>query len=621
MARQTRVKKGAPPGQAGGRARRPMPLTAFFEDTRTRSASIPIFLWICAAVVAHLAGGGGAMEAAEAVHDADELRAAVRAERVGLRPGDSTIELLTDNAEPTPQNIEPPKDDPNAEAKPDPNAEPEADPDHPTLDKPKPPPPVKAEPPKPEKPKPEPPKAKEPDKPKPPPPPLKPLAPVAAAPAAPPPPPPPPPPMEVDHRQAIRQIVEKNQKDNPTASRTADEANHTEKETVARARTQDMDSPKPTMGASSGSPKDENIGNSKDDHSGSAEKHAGDEKHAPGESKAAATDSEHEKPAPPVPATPNGGPPPSAPGAQGRGTQGMAPSAPAAPPSPGGAGPASPEVVSGDRGTYTLDPANPGGNGKSRFAGRKRPPGAFQTPVHVGALGLGGTGMPNGPQLNLNMHGVEAAVGNEQLARERAADGAARLVAHRGKGPKNNFEKFRGAIENYEPLARLDNTTSLNAAAAPFSTYKVTIHNRIHPIFAEQDLPELDDLGKAHPVNEPSVFTSIEIVLDKNTGAIVHLGVVKPSGFTMFDLQALDAITRAAPFGKAPEGIASPDDNVYLHWEFHRNPFDACTTRNAYPFILKAAPKKPVTPVGPTRKPPAARPDERTAPSGPLTPR
>ena len=59
---------------------------------------------------------------------------------------------------------------------------------------------------------------------------------------------------------------------------------------------------------------------------------------------------------------------------------------------------------------------------------------------------------------------------------------------------------------------------------------------------------------------------------------------------------------------------------MYLHWEFHRDPFDACTTRNARPFILKTAPKKAVAPVGPVRKPAAGAKDDRTAPSGPLVP-
>jgi hypothetical protein len=606
---------GQPPAK-----RPPIPLAAIFEDPRARTATIPIFLWMCAAVVAHLAGGGGAMEAAEMVHERDELRAAVRAERAGLRPNTTEIELLTDNAEPTPQQVEPPKEDVPGEVKNEGEPDPEAA--NPDKAQPPKPPPAKAEPPKVEPPKVEPPKVEppKPEPPKPKPPPLKPVAPVEAPAAPPAPPPPPPPPMEPEHRIAVRQHAKKDQEDNPTASRIADDANHVDNETMARARSLDQDAPKPTMGASKGGPKDE-IGNDKDQHSGSSETHKGDDKRAPGEGKTAATDSEHEAPRPPVPPNPApAGPPPSLPGMQNKGGAGAAVQPAAPPPSPGGAGPASPEVVQGEKGTYALDPVNPGGDGKSRRAGRKRPPSPFQTPVHVGALGLGGSGMPGGPQLNLNMAGVEKAVGNEELKRERAADGAARLAAHRGQGPKNKFEHFRGAIENYEPSVTLGNTTSLNAARVPFATYLNTIHNRIHPIFAEESLEFWNGRSKADKINDMATVAILEIVLDKRTGAIVRMGMTKSSGITEYDLTVLADVERAAPFGKAPDIIASPDGNVYLHWEFHRDPVDACTTRNAFPKMLKEAPKKSAAPLGPVRAPAAKPRDDGSAPSGPLVP-
>jgi hypothetical protein len=66
--------------------------------------------------------------------------------------------------------------------------------------------------------------------------------------------------------------------------------------------------------------------------------------------------------------------------------------------------------------------------------------------------------------------------------------------------------------------------------------------------------------------------------------------VTKASGVTGFDVAALDVVSRAAPFGKAPDLIVSPDGNVYVHWEFRRDPFDACTTRDARPYIPKSAP-------------------------------
>jgi hypothetical protein len=71
---------------------------------------------------------------------------------------------------------------------------------------------------------------------------------------------------------------------------------------------------------------------------------------------------------------------------------------------------------------------------------------------------------------------------------------------------------------------------------------------------------------------------------------------------TAFDIAALDSVDRAQPFGPAPAAIVSPDGNVYLHWEFHRNEVFACSTQGARPFILAAPPG------GPPSQPPAPGP-------------
>jgi TonB family protein len=149
------------------------------------------------------------------------------------------------------------------------------------------------------------------------------------------------------------------------------------------------------------------------------------------------------------------------------------------------------------------------------------------------------------------------------------------------------------------------NTTALNTAAVPFATYLNGMHNRIHPIFADTFLGSLDSLPPTHPMNDPKIYTSLEIVLTKE-GQIVKMGVVKTSGITAFDIAALDSVQRASPFGPAPGAIISPDGNVYLHWEFHRDEMFACSTLNARPKMLKAAPSPtpapnlPIPPVTPT---------------------
>src|SRR6185436_6890592 len=108
----------------------------------------------------------------------------------------------------------------------------------------------------------------------------------------------------------------------------------------------------------------------------------------------------------------------------------------------------------------------------------------------------------------------EKAVGKEGIAQARAADGASKLSAHRGSFETNKFQRYKSAIENYEPSVKLGNQTSLNAAKVPFATYINAIHNRLHPIFAEEFLASLDNLPRSHDLNKDLV-THIEIVLSK----------------------------------------------------------------------------------------------------------
>ena len=68
-------------------------------------------------------------------------------------------------------------------------------------------------------------------------------------------------------------------------------------------------------------------------------------------------------------------------------------------------------------------------------------------------------------------------------------------------------------------------------------------------------------------------------------GHLKKMGIVKTSGITAFDIAALDSVDRAQPFGPPPNAIVSPDGNVYLWWEFHRDEVYACSTQGARPLF------------------------------------
>ena len=550
----------------------------------TRNPETPIILWICAAVCAHFLFAEGGEKVAESYEDSSYLLQMGARARGAAASRDLTVELVT-NEEGKPE------EEPIPEA-PKPEAKKEEKKDEKKADTPQPP-------------KPETPKApeikvtvKEDD-------PLKKLDEV---------------PLKQDNRIAVKQHAPKNQADNPNAKFIADEANKVEDETVATQTSHDEDDPNPTPGANKTAGPQDTTGDSERTKIAESDEHKGEQNKAPGEKGTEFEVMPHDnipltKPMGPVavqaqesssiPRSGGDGRTPSSPQNQ---TQPQL--APGAPP------PDSPDQVAGANGTWIVNPMRPGLPSDPSQKGapgttNQKPPVAQNNGQR--AWGLGGNPGPGQLNLNLTQNGVVAAVGVDQLRKERQADGERRKSEHRGSWTASNFERWRNAIENYVTSVKPGNQTALNTAAAPFASYLNTIHNRIHPIFADNFLGSLDNLPKDHPMNNPKIITRLEIVVSPKEGRIVKMGVVKTSGITAFDIAALDSVNRAQPFGPAPGAIVSPDGNVYLHWEFHRDEVFACSTMHARPFMLNT-PAKPQSPEPEPPGSPSAPTRERGAP-------
>lgn len=547
--------------------------------------TVPTLLWLCAAAVVHYFSYQGAGAVADVGHGKLGLRQFVGAAWSSLdetaQPFEVTFAVEAGEHKPEdhkPPEVEPPRPEKKPEEKKAEKKPEEKKPEEKKAEK-KPEPPkvaLKPEPLKPEV-KPPPPKPEEP-KPLPPP----------------------------DKRVAVKQHVEdKNQKDNPTARQIADDANHVKDETAAKITALDKDSPKPTPGSNAAGPTKE-PGNAEKTSVGHEQEKPGNDRAPPGEKSALRNDplpknqgkaSAEPKPADakPAPVSPkagdNGRPGPKGPAAP-------APTAPppptAAPTAPGGA----PNTLNGPQGNYVINPFRSGDEAKP---GASAPPPVASAPPFV-IPRLGGAPGPKGVNFNLSPGGALAAIGEETIKRERELDGRRRKSAHKGSWKSPNFEKWKPAIENYVASVKFGNQTALNTAKSPFASYLNTIHNQLHPFFGDDYLSSLDDLPKSHPLTNPKLTTWLEVVVDGEFGRIVRMGVVKTSGVTAFDVAALDAMERASGgasrgFGKPPSAILSSDGNVYLHWEFHRNPMVACTTANARPYLVnmpgKGEPRKP----------------------------
>jgi len=581
---------------------------------RLRDSHIPVVLWVCAAAVLHLATGEQAERMVTLRESELKLRSAAR-DVADPDPGPTVIDFTLGSAD-TPPAPEAPKADEAAEpdvAKEQPVPDEKEKPD-PTLDKKK-----KDK----DKPK-EPPKA---DPQKPPPPPTPPLLAKAD---------PPPPLPKDDKKTSVQQHNDKDEQPNPDAKLQADKSHHVKpgEETQATITSVIENAKDPSPGTHQGPPELKPGDSDKDKIAHDADRPGVDV--APNVVPTGAAPVPVVKPPPEVakigkpkgddkkldptadgkgPKQDNGKPPVA--GSDGKGSK---------TPAPG-----SPDLLKGPDGSFTVPPATAGsavaanpkktapgtGDGKAKVLPQLGKAGG---PKWVGGLGFGAKGDNGKPSIAIDEKVLQAAVGMDELDKLKKVEAATKLSQHKGSWKSGDLAHWKSAIENYVPWVKPGNQTNLGTAAAPFATYLSKIHLRIHPIFGDQFIESLGDFPSTHPLNDMKLVTHMEIVL-KPDGTIHHLGIVKLSGVTMFDVAALDAVERAGPFGKAPEEIVSPDGYVYLHWEFHRDD-QRCSTTNARPYKLKegSTPKEKEEPKEQPKTPPPPPSEEKKLGAAPTTP-
>jgi hypothetical protein len=568
-----------------------------------RDPNIPLFLWVAAAILAHLTWGGGAEQVAEVFEErADVRRFAASVQQHLKRRFSTEIALFEDvsvpeserNPDDTPESVSGPPDEDRAKVEP-PEKQAELDEPDPT---PSPAPDAQKDKPKPE---PDEKQAKAEDKkkpePKPEPTPVKPDVPQEKVQA---------PPQRV---AVVQHVEDKNQAENPNAEFLGDDNNRVQEQTQARITATDQDNAKPSPGSQHLGPSEE-PGDSHVTDVAQSDDSPGELNRAPSEDKLAAAKEavsvSQPQGIPEVAGRVQAGPEQSDPGEKGQTARSASRAEEAMLP-----------THSESAGAWQLAKEREARLARAAHEARRhRPASAAGNPDRpLDFLGLGAEGRTErGVNLNLTPGTALAAIGQDQLAREIQADGERRRSKHQGSWKAVGIERWRPAIENYAATVKLGNQTALNTAAAPFATYLNRIHNRLHPIFAVNYLGFLDGLPGNAGLHEKDMKTNLEIVLSQSNGSIVKMGVTRTSGVTAFDISALESVQRASPFGAPPSSIVSPDGNVYLHWEFHRNPLFACSTYFARPYIIKipqkTAPPRvdpPSGPFGPEEESPPAK--------------
>jgi TonB family protein len=171
---------------------------------------------------------------------------------------------------------------------------------------------------------------------------------------------------------------------------------------------------------------------------------------------------------------------------------------------------------------------------------------------------------------------------------EAAKELASKVRSKRQGRFSERMGKIQSALENFIPEVRPGNQTALNTRAAPFAAFIARMHRNIHELWGFGFLEDLDRKSMADPLNNLTLMTKLEIVLNGD-GTIDKITVVRASGLTQFDVAAIDAVYSAAPFADPPREIRSGNGKIYVHWSFHRDERQCATSGVDY-YILDNAP-------------------------------
>ena len=117
--------------------------------------------------------------------------------------------------------------------------------------------------------------------------------------------------------------------------------------------------------------------------------------------------------------------------------------------------------------------------------------------------------------------------------------------------------------------------------------YLEAVHACVHTAFADSFLVSLRSLPAGHPLADRELATTVEVVVNGESGALEEVGVVASSGVPELDAAAVAAFGAAFPLAPPPPASLSSDGNLYITWELHRRPAEACSASQARPWKLR----------------------------------
>jgi hypothetical protein len=114
--------------------------------------------------------------------------------------------------------------------------------------------------------------------------------------------------------------------------------------------------------------------------------------------------------------------------------------------------------------------------------------------------------------------------------------------------------------------------TPLDDARADVDRYLARVSACAERLFAGSFLPSLAGLPAGHPLSDPALTTTVELIVDGETGALAEKGVVSSSGVPEFDAAVIATFAGVFPLGELSPALLSSDGRFYVTWEVGRDP-------------------------------------------------
>jgi hypothetical protein len=150
-----------------------------------------------------------------------------------------------------------------------------------------------------------------------------------------------------------------------------------------------------------------------------------------------------------------------------------------------------------------------------------------------------------------------------------------------------NVDAWAKAIAGYRPQANGGRPVEWEGNEAAIKAYLEAVHACVHVTFADSFLASLQSLPAGHPLADLELATTVELVVNGESGALEQIGVVASSGVPELDAAAVAAFGAAFPLAPPPAASLSSDGNLYVTWELRRRREEACGSAQARAWKLR----------------------------------